>query len=183
MNNIKDALLQVVKAARLALEMDEHLARWGGDNPYREIYGLIYDGIAALVGDKSETVDTSPVHTALTAPFLEDERRASCLDYIHDVNFSQPAPHVSENDHFAEPKTGYKFRETPEGDWEEEKESDNLGIIAKAMTLSQENDSLKQALRECGNELCFLCGKYHREHEGACDGCKWRYVKDGEMPG
>lgn len=166
MNNIKDALLQVVKAARLALEMDGHLAKWSGDNPYREIYGLLYDGIAALVGDKSETVDTSPVHTALTAPFLEDERRASCLDYIHDVNFSQPAPHVSENDHFSEPKTGYKFRETPEGDWETVK-----------------TDDVRKALRECGNELCFLCGKFHREHEEACDGCKWRYVKDGEMPG
>lgn len=116
MNNIKDALLQVVKAARLALEMDGHLARWGGDNPYREIYGLIYDGIAALVGDKSETVEDSCVHKALTAPFMADERRASCLSYIHDMNFSQPAPHVSENDNFSEPKTGYKFRETKDGE-------------------------------------------------------------------
>lgn len=24
------------------------------------------------------------------------------------------------------------------------------------------------------NELCMKCGGYHRQHMGACDGCRWR---------
>lgn len=32
----------------------------------------------------------------------------------------------------------------------------------------------KKSLRDLRNELCQLCGKYKQEHEGACDGCRWR---------
>jgi hypothetical protein len=28
-------------------------------------------------------------------------------------------------------------------------------------------------LRQCRNELCFLCGNYKNAHKGACDGCRW----------
>ena len=24
------------------------------------------------------------------------------------------------------------------------------------------------------NELCYMCGKYKQEHEGACRGCRWK---------
>lgn len=23
-------------------------------------------------------------------------------------------------------------------------------------------------------EVCYMCGKYKREHEGACCGCRWK---------
>lgn len=33
--------------------------------------------------------------------------------------------------------------------------------------------------RDCVNELCLKCGAYHREHEGACDGCRWLKPRRG----
>ena len=29
------------------------------------------------------------------------------------------------------------------------------------------------------NELCYTCGAYKRAHEGACNGCRWKTVKEG----
>ena len=34
-------------------------------------------------------------------------------------------------------------------------------------------------LKDCVNELCLQCGKYREQHLGACDGCRWKEVKDG----
>ena len=34
-------------------------------------------------------------------------------------------------------------------------------------------------LRDCVNELCLKCGNYREEHLGACNGCRWKEVKDG----
>ena len=36
-------------------------------------------------------------------------------------------------------------------------------------------------MRDCVNEMCSLCGAYKREHEGACDKCRWKKVKEGFM--
>jgi len=33
-------------------------------------------------------------------------------------------------------------------------------------------------LKDCVNELCLHCGAYQREHEGACDGCRWKKMKE-----
>ena len=40
---------------------------------------------------------------------------------------------------------------------------------------------VRQDLKDCANELCLHCGKYHFEHEGACAGCKWLAVKRMEV--
>lgn len=54
--------------------------------------------------------------------------------------------------------------------------------------LLKANDSLKDAIarrdkqieklgadrKDLINKLCQYCGKYKHEHEGACDGCRWR---------
>ena len=32
---------------------------------------------------------------------------------------------------------------------------------------------------DCVNELCLKCGKYHEEHNGACDGCRWLKPRRG----
>jgi len=29
------------------------------------------------------------------------------------------------------------------------------------------------------NELCLKCGSYREAHLGACDGCRWKAVKEG----
>ena len=34
-------------------------------------------------------------------------------------------------------------------------------------------------LHDCVNELCLKCGDYRRAHLGACDGCRWKAVKEG----
>ena len=37
-------------------------------------------------------------------------------------------------------------------------------------------NALQTELRDCRNELCLKCGAYHKAHEGACDGCRWKDV-------
>lgn len=34
----------------------------------------------------------------------------------------------------------------------------------------------KEELHAMKNELCGRCGSYLNEHNGACDGCRWRGV-------
>ena len=38
----------------------------------------------------------------------------------------------------------------------------------------KERDELKKELAAMRNELCYLCGKYREDHNGACDGCRWK---------
>ena len=40
-------------------------------------------------------------------------------------------------------------------------------------------DSTESDLKDCVNELCLKCGNYREEHLGACNGCRWKEVKDG----
>ena len=40
-------------------------------------------------------------------------------------------------------------------------------------------DSTESDLRDCVNELCLKCGNYREEHLGACNGCRWKEVKNG----
>lgn len=39
--------------------------------------------------------------------------------------------------------------------------------------------NLQANLKDCVNELCLKCGQYRREHEGACDGCRWLKPRRG----
>ena len=34
--------------------------------------------------------------------------------------------------------------------------------------------------KEAVNELCLRCGGYQWEHEGRCDGCRWKAVRCGD---
>ena len=53
----------------------------------------------------------------------------------------------------------------------------NMGIeIAK---LQADRDNIRAELRDCVNELCLKCGNYHESYLGACDGCRWKAVKEG----
>lgn len=38
---------------------------------------------------------------------------------------------------------------------------------------------IKAELKDCVNELCLCCGSYKKSHEGACDDCRWKVVKEG----
>ena len=45
---------------------------------------------------------------------------------------------------------------------------DNLMELLKKRT---------KQLRDAVNEVCYRCGDYRREHEGACNWCRWRDLK------
>ena len=53
----------------------------------------------------------------------------------------------------------------------------DMGIqIAK---LQADRDNIGTELKDCVNELCLECGAYHESYLGACDGCRWKAVKEG----
>ena len=52
-----------------------------------------------------------------------------------------------------------------------------LGI--KIATLQADRDNIRAELKDCVNELCLKCGNYHESYLGACDGCRWKTVKEG----
>ena len=37
--------------------------------------------------------------------------------------------------------------------------------------------TLEREFKDCRNELCLKCGAYHKAHEGACNGCRWKDVR------
>lgn len=53
--------------------------------------------------------------------------------------------------------------------------------VIRADLAEHEQDRLEAEsnFRDCVNELCLKCGAYHREHEGACDGCRWLKPRRG----
>lgn len=120
MSNMKDALLRMVKAARRAKSMDDFFAEKGySETPYGEIYGEIFDAIYDLLGENALTVHDSITHTMLTAPYLDDERRAACLNHVYEANNAQPKPNTIEPDEMnrmVKENGGYKY-DTPEGEW------------------------------------------------------------------
>jgi len=88
MKNIKDALLHEVKAARKLYEMNQAMVSCNClDNPFFTIYASIADSIYALIGEDTKTFEESVTHTAITTPYLTDERRASMLFSVYEKNF------------------------------------------------------------------------------------------------
>jgi len=58
--------------------------------------------------------------------------------------------------------------DTPCGEYKPCKYSDRLNkAIDTIKRLVNENKNLR-------NELCLKCGNYKEEHNGACNGCRWR---------
>ena len=39
----------------------------------------------------------------------------------------------------------------------------------------------KSEFRDAVNELCLQCGQYRQEHMGACDGCRWKERRSGDI--
>jgi len=56
---------------------------------------------------------------------------------------------------------------------------DGFDISMHCMKLISEITSTEGELRDCVNELCLKCGSYREAHLGACDGCRWKAVKEG----
>ena len=52
-------------------------------------------------------------------------------------------------------------------------------ISLHVMTLVSTIQNTESDLRDCVNELCLKCGSYREDHLGACNGCRWKTVKEG----
>lgn len=53
----------------------------------------------------------------------------------------------------------------------------DMGI--QIANLQADRDNIRADLKDCVNELCLKCGAYHESYLGACDGCRWKAVKEG----
>lgn len=52
-------------------------------------------------------------------------------------------------------------------------------VSMHTMELISEITSAESDLHDCVNELCLKCGNYRESYLGACDGCRWKAVKEG----
>ena len=54
-----------------------------------------------------------------------------------------------------------------------------VDLRIEIVNLQAEVAHLKSELKDCVNELCLKCGNYHESYLGACDGCRWKTIKEG----
>ena len=55
----------------------------------------------------------------------------------------------------------------------------DVQISMHTMELISAITGTESDLKDCVNELCLKCGTYHESYLGACDGCRWKAVKEG----
>ena len=55
----------------------------------------------------------------------------------------------------------------------------DVQISMHTMELISAITGTESDLKDCVNELCLKCGAYHESYLGACDGCRWKAVKEG----
>ena len=53
----------------------------------------------------------------------------------------------------------------------------DMEVSANMSALTSIIINIESDLKDCVNELCYQCGKYHTAFEGSCDGCRWLDVK------
>lgn len=53
----------------------------------------------------------------------------------------------------------------------------DMEVSANMAALTSIIINIESDLKDCVNELCYQCGKYHTAFEGSCDGCRWLDVK------
>lgn len=119
MDGIKDALLRMVRAGIKTKNMQEAYLKVGlEDNALFDIYGDILDGIYCILGEKRNTFDQSVTFTAMSAPYLTDERRTEILYAEYMKNHpDQPRPLTAERVDVREMYNRAGGYMTPEGDW------------------------------------------------------------------
>ena len=52
-------------------------------------------------------------------------------------------------------------------------------VSADMVELIHHVSMIESDYRDCINELCLKCGKYHDEYTGACNGCRWLNPRRG----
>ena len=126
MNEIRDALLRMVRTAMFLRKMADAYTTLGLDsNPHHEAYGDLCDAIYYLVGEHTEEFNKSVTWIAVNAPFLTDERRTELLMSAYEKNHiayphdepKQPKPNTisrKQIEKMINKNGGYM---SPEGDW------------------------------------------------------------------
>lgn len=118
MNEMKDALLRMVRAATMTKEMADAYLKVGlDDNKLMSIYGEIAETIYGLIGEHTETYNESVTCLALTTPILTDERRVELLFFEWKKNHAQPTPNTIESEEMRKMHKENGGYMTPEGDW------------------------------------------------------------------
>ena len=65
---------------------------------------------------------------------------------------------------------------------EMEKIEDRIETMEKSVVgLEAVVSKYKKTLKDAVNELCYQCGQYKNEHLGACDGCRWKGLRSGDI--
>ena len=54
-----------------------------------------------------------------------------------------------------------------------------IDLRIQIANLQAEVANLKAELKECANELCYMCGSYKTEHEGTCKDCRYLPIRKG----
>lgn len=125
MDNIRDALLRMYRAAKWALKYHMALQDAGaGDSPYWDIYGEIADAIYALIGEHELYFTHSLTYRVLHTADLDDAKAVDMLYSEYVKNFEigpeqMPEPHTisaKEINEMVMKNGGYSYQ-TPEGDW------------------------------------------------------------------
>ena len=127
MSGVKDALLRMVKTAMFLKKMAEAYTVLGLDsNPHHQAFGDTMDAIYYLIGEDVEDFSKSVTYTAVTAPFLCDERRAQLLMSEFEKNHpacpdfepKQPRPNTISRKEIEKMVNKHGGYMSPEGDWQ-----------------------------------------------------------------
>lgn len=95
---MKEALTKLVRAARTAKRADDALRNVGyTDTPYFDIYGDIVDGIYAMLGEKTNTLEESVTYTVLSNPDMADDECAEAFIDEYCKSVPRMSPHVNES--------------------------------------------------------------------------------------
>lgn len=118
MQNIKHALLRMVRVARDMKELSDAFRKMGfNDGPMFDAYGNAMDAIYSLIGESVTEFESSLTYMCIVRDGLSDKE---CVEMLYDrfmKNTEQPKPVTTERDEMRDlfkKNGGYM---TPEGDW------------------------------------------------------------------
>lgn len=119
MDEIRDALLRLVKAGRRIKRLQEAYLDVGlKDTPLLDSYGDICDAIYSLIGERTEEYKDCVTDIVMTAPFLTEERRVEMLMAEYRKNHgTMPRPNIMTPEDMKDMTRKNGGYSTPEGDW------------------------------------------------------------------
>lgn len=115
MEGMRDALLRLYRAARIAAKGDKAFAP--DDSPYTHIKGNIVDAIYCLLGESGTELEKSTAFNTVEADYISEDLAVGILMTQFEMNNLQPVPRTFQPEEMRElykKNGGYM---TPEGEW------------------------------------------------------------------